>query len=361
MFQHLYALGTALIFSISFTSISWAQTLQTKPDVEIPHGGAILEYPRGRFQENTPPDFFKWSLLRPAHSVSIKIYRTGEDGKFDPQRDLITRYDFLSKIQSATWTRDSFPRGNYAWTIELYDENNHVPTFVDTARFVVETLKHFDLHTVRMGAVVGFARGSYASEDDGVGFSPSLEYDTTPTTYGLVAAGGSDKNVWTVTGYISDFILKGKVTRTLNLQGGYFIRMNEPNKFGTEIYAGPSLRTFQFPRSRSTDGTNVNSENVFVANPGGAILVQKRFDLHVTLFTQLGLDLPVLGDSKIKAGLDSLNYNVRGGLVYGLFWPIGFSGEVQYRTDKATTYDGDDKIKTTLQEWSVVASLLYAF
>lgn len=362
MIKHLLAFGAALFIVFSFAIAVRAEAPPTTvTKTEIAHGGALLEYPRGRFQENTPPDFFKWSLLRSAHSVSIKIYRTSEDGKFDPKLDLITRYDFLSKIQSATWTRDSFPKGSYAWTIELYDENNPIPTFIDTARFVVEALRHYDIQTVRMGAVVGFARGTFKSEDDGAGYSPSLEYDTTPTMYGLTTAGGNDKRIWNVTGYISDFILKGKVTRTMNLHGGYFFRMNGINKYSTEIFAGPTMRAFQFPRSRSTDGVTVNSQNVFVVNPGGSLLIQKRFDLHVTLYTQLGIDLPVFGDQKVKTGLDQLNYNVHGGLIYGLFWPLGFSGEVQYRTDQATTYDDSDKIKTQLQEWSVVASLLYAF
>lgn len=322
---------------------------------DTPNGGAVLEFPRGRFQENTPPDFFKWSLLRPAHSVSLKIYHANEDGKFTPE-DLIIRYDFLSLIQSATWTRDAFPKGNYAWTIELYDENSPDPMFIDSARFLVEPLRHYDIRTTRMGAVVGFSRGQYESRSN-----YTVSYDTTPTTYGLMAAGGTEDNTWFMTGYMSDFILQGSVQRTFNFLAHYDYRIGRINRWGTEIYAGPSIRAFQFPRARSFDGSTIQRDTTSVLNPGGNILIQKRFDLHVTLFTQLGVDLPVLGTDKVKMSFDQLNYNAHAGMIYGLFWPIGFSGEIQYRTDKAATYDDNDLVYTTLSEWSVVAHLLYAF
>src|SRR5688572_24893723 len=100
-------------------------------------GGAALEFPRGRFQENDVPNFFKWNLRKPAKTIALKVFRADEKGNYDKNSGLISRFDFNNTINSFTWSGEVFPLGHYVWVIEGYDDKSAQPLFVDSAQFEV--------------------------------------------------------------------------------------------------------------------------------------------------------------------------------------------------------------------------------
>lgn len=321
-------------------------------------GGAMLEYPRGRFQENAAPDFFKWTTFKKVKTWTLKIYRSNPAGQYDPERDLISRFDFLSQIDSLSWTQEVFTRGHYTWILEGYDDKSAKPISIDVAHFEVEPLKNFDMQTFRMGVLAGFSRGTYTSTDP----TFVLKYNTTPTLYGLVLKGGEDTKNWELNGFASDFILRGKVRRTITGQGGYYFLASDKNPYGYEFYAGPTFRVFQFPRARSNDdGDDISTKMVSVGNFGLNFTLQRQYDMRVSLYTQAGFDLPVVGDDSPSSEFDQINYNARFGLLYGLFWPIGFSGEIVYQHDAIETKDRGESVSIEQDQWSVIGNLLYAF
>lgn len=359
------ALATALftLYNIlAFAEVTPTTPLIKKSPVEskiniTQKGGAVLEYPRGRFQEYSAPGFFNWTIIKPVKSISLKVFTAGKDYKFDPEKDLIARYDFLNTTKSASWTQESFTRGHYVWVIEGYNETSSKPIYVDTAQFEIEQIKHLDLRTRQFGLLVGFSRGKYTSIDS----TFKIGYDTTPTTYGIVFKGGSPNRSWNLAGQISDFVLQGSVRKTMTAYLDYNFLLTKAIPYETEIFIGPSLRAFQFPRTTTLDGETLDTKTVGVLNPGINLSIQKQFDLHVTFYSKLNLDIPYKSTEDMDFSTEQTNITARAGLLYGLFWPVGFAGEIQYHLDRATTKNGSEDVEIMMSEWAVGANLLYAF
>ncbi len=160
---------------------------------------------------------------------------------------------------------------------------------------------------------------------------------------------------------MSDFVLQGSVRRTITAYADYNYLMTRASPFETEVFLGTSLRLLQFPRVTSPDGLSIETDSVTVVNPGLDVTVQKQFDLHITLYTKLNLDVPVKSSEDMDFNFDQTNVTVRSGLLYGLFWPIGFAGKIQYHLDRAKTKNGATDVEVKMAEWSVGANLLYAF
>lgn len=320
-------------------------------------GGAMLEYPRGTFQENSVPNFFKWTVTRPLKSITVKVFRTRPDGAYDPSSDLISRFEFLPTVTSMNWSLDSLIRGHYIWLVEGYDTNSPRPIYADSATFEVGPIKKVTLQTTKLGLLVGFSRGKYSSEDADY----ILNYDTTPTFYGLVFKDGSENNIWELDAFASDFILQGEVQRSFTVFSNYLFRVTKYHPYESELFFGPTLRLQRVPRVRTDAAATITKEDLYVGNPGVELALQRQFDMHITLFAKAGIDINAFGSDPVIMQLDQLSYNVHAGLLYGLFWPIAFSGEVQYKSDKTKSRDGNQTVETRLDDWSVAANLYFAF
>ncbi len=344
---------TFVICTSCTSAIAHASPIQTQPPKK---GGALLEFPRGRFQENETPNFFKWSLRQKVNSVTLKIYRANFRAEYNPETDLISRYDFLPTVQSMTWSEEDIPAGDYVWVLEGYNETSPNAIYADSANFKIEPLKTFNVKTLRMGIIAGFSRGEYNSTDPNF----KINFRTTPTTYGLLFSGGSSADIWEINGYMSDFVLRGAVHRTTTLYAGYFSQLKRANPNEMEIFWGPTVRGFQYPLVRSTDGTEIESEDLTVFAPGLSLKVQRQLDQHIMLHGHVGYDVAVVGSQNVEFGFDKGSYNVHFGMLYSLFWPLGFNGEFQYRFDQSATKDESDSLLFQQEQWSVVVNLIYA-
>lgn len=346
------------LFAVVLFFVTGVFAGEIKPNSTLKSGAAILEYPRGQFQENAVPQFFKWNVMqRDLKSIAIKVFRARPDGTYDQENDLIGRFDFLPNTQSMNWPHAQFVRGKYVWVVESYNDQDPHPIYIDSTSFEVEGIKHMSLQTKKMGLLVGFSRGKYSSEDPNY----NLDFDTTPTFYGGVLKGGRENTLWESFAFASDFILQGAVYRSFTLGGAHTWGLNKKKIYELECFVGPALRAMMFPRVRSSDGSAIYKKDIWVINPGVEFVLQRQFDQHITFFSKVILDLNAFGTDPVIFELNQANFNFNAGLLYGLFWPIGFSGEFQYKRDNTKTRDGSATVETHLQEWSVAANLYYAF
>jgi hypothetical protein len=319
--------------------------------------GIVLDYPAGRYQEDKPPNFFKWSLYdRSVVSLALKVYRVDIDGSYDPIKDLVGRFDFTSDTESMIWPRAPLYRGEYVWTMDGYNNQSPEPIFHEEREFVIEPMSDVDLRTIRWGVQVGFSRGTYTSSDP----TFNVGFQTTPTIYGILFRGGSDRRIWDLSMYISDFTLKGSVRQTLSGYGAYSFRVSSASANKTDLFLGPALRTFTFPRARSSDGSDIRTTQITQLSPGLLLSAQKRMDFKITLYSQLMADLPVVATARSEIDFKQLGYGMSAGIIFGQFWPLSFSGELQYRTDKASTFDGNDRVNVTMDGISLIANMVYA-
>ncbi|MEQ1663926.1 MAG: hypothetical protein ABL927_00965 [Bdellovibrionales bacterium] len=319
-------------------------------------GGAMLEFPRGRFQESDPPSFFKWATLQKSDSQTLKIYSTNEREEFESAH-LIAKFDFSGDVQNFTWNHGDLATGNYTWAIETYELKKPKPTFIDRAKFKIEQLKFFDFKSDRIGAVLGFSRGTSEVATS----TSNLKYDVTPVFYGLMYSGNHKvTNLFSTQLMANDFLLQGKSYREIYFLFDYLYPMNKPQeKF--KFYFGPTFRLLSLPILYSTNTTTAQQADVVVLNPGATLVVQNNFDNHITLYSKLNVETPTLGTENIRMSLESTNIEVKSGLLYGLIWPIGFSGEIMYRYEPLKIKIGSETIESTRKELGVMATLVYAF
>ena len=322
-----------------------------------PRGGVVLDFPQGRFQENLAPNYFKWTLQAPAKTLTLKIYRKPPSGKINPTTDLIQRFDLMGDVDSLTWDRPRLPYGQYLWLVESYDDKNPLPIYVDSTEFEVEELKNLDLRTSRISVIAGFSRGEYTSSDA----TYSLNFTTAPTNYGINITLGQPEKIWNTQMVVNDMTLRGSIYRTMSLETSYLQRWGARNRYSMDFFWGPSLRAFQFPRVRTLNGTDLHDDTITTANPGLALAVQKQIDLNISLFSKTSLDFPVYGSQSLVSDADGINFNISAGMNYRLFWPLGVSGEVQYRMDRAKTKDGNNEILAEISSVSMLINLIYIF
>lgn len=316
-----------------------------------------LEFPRGKFQENNPPTFFKWTSVAPATSLALKIIRKNEDGSYDIEKNLVARFDFAATTETMSWPNAPFAKGKYAWVLEAYDNKSAKPIAQETAHFEIEDLRHFDMRARRIALGVGFSRGKYKSQSNGY----DLDFDITPTNYGLLIQGGNAESVWGLTGQMSDYVLRGSVRRASMASANRLSRIAGKSGFGLEAFAGPSLRVMNVPRIRASTATEVIDKSVLLVNPGLSLMLKRGLDLHTTLYAQGTLDLPVYSSAETKVDFSQLNYNLQGGFLFGLFWPIAIGGELQYKVDRSNTKDGAEDVKISTADWSILGMLVYGF
>lgn len=324
---------------------------------KTPAGGVILDFPRGRFQENDAPLFFKWTSLQKLNSLTLKIYTTDSNGEYDAKNGLIGKFDFLGDVQTFNWNRGLLYAGYYTWIIESYDDQSPTPVFIDSANFRVEQLKYFDLKTARMGVQVGFTRGKRHIKSDVY----PLSYDVTPTVYGVVYSRlVQDDKLFNFQGMISDFILEQASYRTIHLQSDVLYSLSKAQN-RLKFYLGPSLRVSQLPLVSTPDGSTVSRKDILLLYPGASIIVQQHFDSQITLYSKFILDTPVYGSNNVTVGLDKLNIEYRAGFLYGLMWPIGLSGEILYHHEASKIQNQNYQVETRMNEVGVLATLIYAF
>jgi hypothetical protein len=315
-----------------------------------------LDFPSGRYREDDPPSFFKWTSHHEATSLALKVFRRNSEGSYDPAKDLVARFDILGEQKSLGWPYEPLARGDYVWTLEGYDSQSSQPVFTTSMEFEVEPFYDLDLRTNRYGLLIGFSRGTYLSQDP----TYDLDYQTTPTVYGATLSGSHLENFWDFNTQMSDFTLKGSVKRTYSIYADYSYRFNQPNLERIEVFLGPSLRLLSYPRVRSTDGVNLTADTVTQLSPGFLLSAQKRFGYKITCYSQLQFDFPLLASSKIDMG-SSYSYALSGGIIFGHVWPLSFGGEIQYRFDRSASYDNNEIVKVTADGWSLVGNIVYTF
>ncbi len=316
----------------------------------------ILDYPSGRFQEDQPPAFFRWSLYGEAKTLTIKIYRLNSDGTLEPTRSLISRFDFLSEVQSMPWPLEPLGRGEYVWSIEGYDDQSPQPRFRRELGFVVEPLTYLDLTTSRFGLQVGFSRGTYLSKETNY----AVDFQTTPTVYGVLYRRGTRNRILDLSAAMTDFTVRGSVKQSVDGFASYSYRISAPNVSRTDFFAGFSLRSLSFPRVHSSDGVNLTTLNVTQLSPGILLSGQKRFDHKITMYSQFFFDLPVFATRKSASSANELGIGATGGLLFGQFWPLSFGGQLQYRLDQSTTFDDSNRIHVRMEELSLLLNTTYA-
>jgi hypothetical protein len=218
-------------------------------------------------------------------------------------------------------------------------------------------MTYLDLSTQRYGLQVGFSRGNYTSRDS----SFVVDFQTTPTIYGFLYRGGNTYRVWDLSAFMSDFTVRGAVRRTFSGFGSYSYRISSPNSSRIDFFLGPTLRSFTFPRVQTADGVSISTTDVTQVSPGLILSAQKRFDFKITLYTQLMVDIPVLASVKSVSSSQQIGYGAHGGLLFGQFWPLAFGGELQYRVDRSTTFEGTEPINVKMEGLSLVLNTTYAF
>lgn len=315
-----------------------------------------LDYPSGRFREDSPPTFFKWNLYGQAGTFALKVFRKQPNGTFDEVRDLIARFDILAEQQSLTWPYEPLSRGDYVWTIEGYDQVRPQPRFVQKTEFIVEPFFDIDLRTKRYGLMFGFSRGAFKSSDTVY----DLEFQTTPTNYGATLTAGDENHFWDLQAQMADFTLRGSVRRTFN---GYFAssyRINDPNESKMEWFLGPTLRAFNYPRVTTTDGVTLDIDGITQLSTGFLLSAQKRFGFKITGYSQLQFEIPVLSNGQLVSGR-SFGYGVSAGLLFGHIWPLSFGGEVSYRFDQSTTDKNGNDVQIRMEGWNLMGNMTYTF
>lgn len=327
-------------------------TLESQASIPV-----ALEFPRGKFQEDNPPTLFKWSLASPATTLTLKIFRINQDGSYEVEKNLVARFDFAASTETMTWPNAPLAQGKYVWALEVYDSKSSRPIAQESASFEIENLKHFDLRARRLALTVGFSRGKYRSQDPNY----DLDFDITPTNYGLLVQAGDEGTLWAIDGQMSDYVLRGAVRRSGELSAYRLSRIMGASAFGVETFLGPSLRVMKTPRIRSLNGTDISEDQIVLVNPGLSLLVKRGVDLHTTIFSQVTFDLPVYSTDDAKVDFSNINYNIQAGFLYGLFWPIAIGGEIQYKLDKSVTKDGSDEIEISAADWSILGRIFYGF
>jgi hypothetical protein len=315
-----------------------------------------LDFPSGRFREDSPPTFFKWNLYGESASLALKIFRKDSDGTYDMVRNQVARFDILAEQKSLTWPYEPLTRGEYVWTIEGYDRQNAKPLFKEEMEFIIEPFFDLDLRTDRYGLLMGFSRGNYYSKDN----TYSLDYQTTPTVYGFTVNLGEEDYFWDIWLAISDFTVKGSVKRNIALQSAYSFRLNDPNAANFDFFLGPVLKVMNYPRVTSPNSVDIETELVTQLSPGILMSMQKKFGFKVTGYTQFQVDAPVAASSKIKTG-DSVSYGTNIGIIFGQMWPLSFGGELQYRIDNSVTEVNSEEIKIKMISYGLVGQVAYTF
>jgi hypothetical protein len=330
------------------SSLSLAPKLQA--------GGSMLEFPSGRFQESEPPRFFKWISLQKPDTQTLKLYFTHENSDYKSE-NLIAKFDFAGDIQSFNWSYSLLKPGYYTWVIESYQLKNSLPNYIDESKFKIETLKYFDFNSSRIGATLGFSRGTSQISSS----NSDLKYDVTPVHYGLTySAASKTTNLFSANIMANDFLLQGRAFREIFIQTDYLYPLNKPqNKF--KFYLGPSLKVLSVPILYSTNTTTAKQVDLLVLNPGVSMAVQNHFDNNITLFSKANIEEPTIGTEQVRMSLNSTNFELRSGLIYGLIWPIGFSGELMYHYEPIKIKVGNETIESTRKELGVMATLLYVF
>ncbi len=317
----------------------------------------MLEYPIGRFQDDKPPALFRWTLYAKADSLTIKVFRKNHEGSYDKIKNLIARFDISSQVMSMSWPHQPLPVGNYAWSIEGYDETTPNALFYEDTNFTIEAASAINLQTKRFGIQVGFGRGQYAS----INRDFDVNFNTTPTIYGILYRGGNANGIWDLSGYASDFILRGKLVQTFSAHASYAYHLNDPNSSRTDFFIGPSLRTHTFPSVFSSDGVNIKSSTMTQMSPGLIFSTQKLLNTKFTLYSHLKVDAPVFASKKMTSAVGPTAYSATGGMIFGYFWPLAFGAELEYRADKSLTQVGSGKIDTTMESWALISNLVYTF
>ncbi len=339
------------LFFVSF----WATNAFCKPDYRP--GGAYLEFPIGRFLEDGAPELFRWKLTKPAQSLALKIYKADANGNYNEAKDLLGRIDLVGETETADWKQDRIPNGNYVWTIERYVDKNPKPETIDKAQFVVESVQSFDLKTHRLGLAVGFGRGSYFSEDTDF----ELSYSTTPTLYGITYTNDiNQSNAINVRYIFSDFLLQDDLRSAWQLNLDVLFNLS-PLWHRNRFMLGPSLGVHAFPRQRTTDGEVLQADNVTVVSPGIAGTIHRQFDRHIGLYTKVNLEFAAAGTVDVNFNFQLPSFQIRSGMLYTMFWPLGFAGEVFYMQSAAETMDGSDVVEVLQTDYGVMTNLLYAF
>ncbi|MBY0385064.1 hypothetical protein K2X05_07885 [bacterium] len=319
--------------------------------------GVSLEYPQGRFQENAAPMYFKWNLRTKTASIALKVFRC--EGVCSPtvEKQLVARFDFMPDVQSMNWFGEALPIGNYVWTVEAFNKSNPGPIFSDTAYFSIESMMSFSLKTDRLGLLVGFARGSYGSIDANY----ELDFQTTPTIYGLNYGGGSTSAIWNVKAFVSDFVLRGQVYKTTNVGVDYLFELNSFLQKKMYVFFGPSLKYFNYPQVISPNGTDVSINNEWVVSPGLSFKTEYCLDKYLSAQFGVSYDVPSMGSQDVNSQFKNGSLNTSLGLNYGKIWPVGLGAEIQYQKDRISTRpQSSTQLDINQSQWIFLFQVFYA-
>lgn len=345
-----------LCFLISAFPFLWSSPVFAN-DPFSKEGGVFLEFPQGRFLENSAPSFFKWNLQTKTSSIALKIFKCEGGCNTTTARELVARFDFLPDVQSMNWFGEALPVGDYIWTVEAFNKFNTLPVFSDTAQFSIEPMKTYGFKTDRIGLLVGFGRGDYGSIDDNY----EVEFRTTPTTYGLSYGGGSKTKIWNAKAFISDFVLKGQVYQTTTVATDYLWQLNvsDPKRF--LFFLGPTLKYFNYPQVVSPNGISVNIKNEWVISPGLSLKSEFALDKYIAVQMGVSYDMPVLGSDELDTQFKNGSLNTSLGLSYGKIWPVGIGAEIQYQRDRISTQPlGRGLLDVNQSQWVFLFHLFYA-
>ena len=317
------------------------------------HGGAYLQFPRGRFQETLAPKIFRWKKIEKVDTYGLLIYKINSDK--NKKRKLIARYDFSGNIESASWQHGDLPPGEYEWSLQSYSNSNVAPLYSDSAKFNVVAVRQLRSQSNLLGLQTGFSQGNYTSSNNI--FEVAL--DTAPTLIGLKYQDGSEKRAWHTQLSYKNINLGSRVSSAFELQQSYLYKLNKRSLSFFDYFIGPSFRTLQTPIVSSSNGTDIDLENAWTLNPGVSFLTQYRYDLSTYIYGEIYLDMPAVGTKSPTLDLASLNYGGRAGALYTLLWPFGISGELQMRSNNLYFNENSTDYKVSSFETTFMAYLFY--
>jgi hypothetical protein len=329
----------------------------TEPNTYFQSAGVSLEYPQGRFQENAAPMYFKWNLRTRTASIALKVFRCEDSCGPTVEKKLVARFDFMSDVQSMNWFGEALPVGHYVWTVEAFNKSSPSPIFSDTAYFTIEPMMPFSLKTDRVGLLVGFARGDYGSVDE----SYELDFQTTPTIYGLHYGGGSESAIWSAKAFLADFALRGEIYKTTTVGVDYLFELNSFFQKKLYVFLGPSLKYFNYPQVTSPNGTDINIQNEWVVSPGLSLKTEYCLDKYISAQFGVSYEVPSYGSQDLDVQLKNGSFNTTLGLNYGKIWPIGLGVEVQYQRDQISVRpQSSDQLDIYQNQWIFLFQVFYA-
>ncbi len=337
-----------LIFINSFSSAE--ETKAKLSGFKKVEEGILLEAPVGRQLVDAQPLVFKWLVTRSdIKSISLRIYSNNDQSN----NPAIASFELNSKIRSVKLSNSILAEGSYYWEVHGFNDSDPLPQTTGKSYFTIEPQQLLNLKTKRIVTSFSTSRGEYSSQDPNY----SLNFDTTPVTFGLGFSGGSNNSIYEITYSFSDITIRGSLKKIQSVKAHYSWRILGNNPYSFELFIGPQLRTVSYPLINTADGLNLTSETNNSLNAGINISLQSQLSENASFFLSAFLDNAIGSSNE----LSDLSYEIRLGGLYNIRWPVGFGVDLSYYSDTVSSEVNVGLLKATNNAVSLTGKFFYSF